>query len=122
HPEDVIAIIESKATGIFIDKKNPKNPFLNELYMVKQLNDKGLDVKFAYISLAEQISDKSHRLIDEANRYINEYSNERNQDKGVYCFSKTYPEDAYPLYEGNPYLFDDYIRYLCGNFQFENDI
>ena len=37
--EDVITIIESKATGIFIDKKKPKNPFLNELCMVKQLND-----------------------------------------------------------------------------------
>ena len=41
--EDVITIIESKATGIFIDKKKPKNPFLNELCMVKQLNDKGKD-------------------------------------------------------------------------------
>ena len=114
--EDVIAIIESKATGIFIDKKKPKNPFLNELSMVKQLNDKGVGVKFAYISLAEQISGRSSRLLDEANRYINEYSNEKNQNKGVYCFSKTYPEDEYPLYEGNPYSFDEYIKYLCDDF------
>ena len=114
--EDVITIIESKATGIFIDKKKPKNPFLNELSMVKQLNDKGVGVKFAYISLAEQISGRSSRLLDEANRYINEYSNEKNQNKGVYCFSKTYPEDEYPLYEGNPYSFDEYIKYLCDDF------
>lgn len=114
--EDVITIIESKATGIFIDKKKPKNPFLNELCMVKQLNDKGVGVKFAYISLAEQISGISSRLLDEANRYINEYSNEKNQNKGVYCFSKTYPEDEYPLYEGNPYSFDEYIKYLCDDF------
>ena len=114
--EDVITIIESKATGIFIDKKKPKNPFLNELCMVKQLNEKGVGVKFAYISLAEQISGRSSRLLDEANRYINEYSNEKNQNKGVYCFSKTYPEDEYPLYEGNPYSFDEYIKYLCDDF------
>lgn len=114
--EDIIAIIESKATGIFIDKKNPKNPFYNELCMVKKLNDDGFDVNFGYISLSEQISDKSHRLIDEANVFINEYTKEKNQDKGVYCFSKTYPEDIYPLYEGNQYFFDDYIRYLCNDF------
>ena len=84
--------------------------------MVKQLNDKGVGVKFAYISLAEQISGGSSRLLDEANRYINEYSNEKNQNKGVYCFSKTYPEDEYPLYEGNPYSFDEYIKYLCDDF------
>ena len=34
--------------------------------MVKQLNDKGVGVKFAYISLAEQISGRSSRLLDEA--------------------------------------------------------
>lgn len=111
--EDVKAIIESKATGIFIDKKNPKNPFLNELSMVENLINKGFLVNFGYISLAEQISDKSHRLIDEANAYINEYIKEENKNFGVYCFSKTYPEDEYPLYEGNPCSFQEYIRRLC---------
>ena len=86
--EDVITIIESKATGIFIDKKKPKNPFLNELCMVKQLNDKGVGVKFAYISLAEQISGRSSRLLDGANRYINEYSNEKNKIRECIVFQK----------------------------------
>lgn len=70
-------------------------------------------VKFGYISLAEQISSKSHRLLNEANAYINEYANEDDKDFGVYCFSKTYPEDEYPLYKGNLYSFEDYIRHLC---------
>lgn len=83
--EDVITIIESKATGIFIDKKN-LNPFLNELSMVKQLNDKGVGVKFAYISLAEQISGRSSRLLDETNRYINEYSNEKTKIRECIVF------------------------------------
>lgn len=111
--EDVKAIIESKATGIFIDKKKPENPFLNELSMVEDLINNGFLVNFGYISLAEQVSDNSRRLLDEANTYINKYIKEENKDFGVYCFSKTYPEDEYPLYEGNPCTFQEYIKRLC---------
>lgn len=56
--------------------------------MVKQLNDKGVGVKFAYISLAEQISGRSSRLLDEANRYINEYSNEKTKIRECIVFQK----------------------------------
>lgn len=110
--EDVKAIIESKATGIFINMQNPQNPFLHELEMLKDLNHHGFPVKFGYISLAEAPG-KSFRLLKEANLYINKFSNDTDKNWGVYCFSSTYPEDEYPLYEGNPYSFQDYIKHLC---------
>ena len=113
HAKDIQAIIECKATGILIDQKNPKNPFFNELNMLKQLNDDGSSIKFGYVSLAEQITARSQRLIDEANTYINEFVNDDDKDFGVFCFAKTYPEDDYPIYEENPYSFQDYIKHLC---------
>lgn len=113
RPEDVKVIIESKSTGIFVSKKDPKNPFLNELEMVQKLISNGLPVKFGYISLAEQITSNSNRFLIEANKYINDYTSDNNKDCGIYCFSKTYPTDEYPLYEGNPYYFRDYIKHLC---------
>ncbi len=81
--------------------------------MLKQLNDDGSSIKFGYVSLAEQITARSQRLIDEANTYINEFVNDDDKDFGVFCFAKTYPEDDYPIYEENPYSFQDYIKHLC---------
>ena len=59
---------------VFAQIKNPRNPFLNDLIMVENLINSGFYIKFGYMSLAEQISDKSNRLIDVANAYINEHT------------------------------------------------
>lgn len=81
--------------------------------MVENLINSGFYIKFGYISLAELISDKSNRLIDVANAYINEHTVDENKNFGVYCFSNIYPEDKYPLYEGNPCFLQECIRHLC---------
>lgn len=113
--EDVIAIIECKATGIWIDKKKLKNPFEKELEAMKSLNEeKRLSIKFGYISVSEQIG-KDNRLLQSASKFINEYSKSTDTNKGVYCFSKTYPEGVYPIFDGNAYSFGEYIASLCNS-------
>lgn len=113
--KDIKAIIECKATGIFIDKKSKKNPFLNELTMLKKLNENGYSLNFGYVTLAEQIPryTSSMNLLNEANLFINDFCIESNKDKGVYCFAGNKPEDVYPLYSDNPYSFEEFIMHLC---------
>lgn len=47
-----------------------------------------------------------------ANAYINEYTIDENKNFWLYCFSKIYPEDKYPMYEGSPYFLQEFIRHL----------
>lgn len=47
------------------------------------------------------------------NAYINEHTVDENKNFGVYCFSKIYTEDKYPIYEGNQYFLQEFIRHLC---------
>lgn len=111
--EDVVAVIECKSTGVFPTSSNPKNVFENELKMVKTIEEHGHNIKFGYLVLAEEITRTKNTYLELANKDINEYISEEQKNTRVYCFAKTYPENEYPIYEGNPQLFEDFVLNLC---------
>lgn len=113
HPEDVKAIIECKATGIFFSSKEEKNPLEKELETFKQIRKKyGTELCFGYFTMQEQIPKRKTSIdfLSKTNIWINDYLPTDKQDKSVFCVANN--DSVNPKIYKNSYSFEDWIENL----------
>lgn len=114
HPEDVKAIIECKATGIFFSSQDGKNPLEKELETFRQIREKhGNKLCFGYFTMQEQIPVKEGSIdfLGKTNEWINACLPTGQQNKSVYCVAHNKPVNP-KIYDRNGYSFEDWIRNL----------
>lgn len=108
-----ISAIECKATGIFFDSKEDKNPLEKELETFKQIREKyGINLCFGYFTMQEQIPKKEGSIdfLGKTNRWINTCLPADKQNRSVYCVANNHPTK--PELWRNKYSFEEWIDNL----------